>query len=205
MCSIFKYTIYGLSLYCKTMLQVSTYLDVHFEIYLEIHFHCSPHIVFFYKILKIFILFIIIYFWLHWVFVAVCGLSLVAASGGYSLLWCAGFSLRWLLLRSTGSRCAGFSSCGSWAQQLWLTGSRAQAQQLWRMSLVALWHVRSSWTRARTHIPCIDRRILNHCATRETPHSLIKSLQQPMAKYRNKDTIYILGFDQKNRNYCQVF
>ena len=26
------------------------------------------------------------FFWLHWVFVAVCGLSLVAVSGGYSLL-----------------------------------------------------------------------------------------------------------------------
>ena len=37
-------------------------------------------------------------------------------TGGYSSLWCAGFSLRWLLLlRSTGSRCVGFSSCGSWA------------------------------------------------------------------------------------------
>ena len=51
------------------------------------------------------------------------GLSQVAASGGYSSLWCAGFSLRWiLLLRSTGSRCTGFSSCGTWAQQLWCTG-----------------------------------------------------------------------------------
>ena len=47
-------------------------------------------------------------YWLHWVFVAVRGLSLVAVSGGYSLLRCAGFSLRWLLLlRSTGSRHAG--------------------------------------------------------------------------------------------------
>ena len=45
------------------------------------------------------------------------GFSLVAASGGYSSLWCAGFSLWWLLLlRSTGSRCAGFSSCGTQAQ-----------------------------------------------------------------------------------------
>ena len=52
------------------------------------------------------------------------GLSLVAASGGYSLLQCAGFSLRWLvLLRSTGSRCVGFNSCGTWAQLLWHTGS----------------------------------------------------------------------------------
>ena len=59
----------------------------------------------------------IIYFWLHWVFAAACGLSLVAASGGYSPLWCTGFSLQWLLfLRSTGSRCAGFSSCSMRAQ-----------------------------------------------------------------------------------------
>ena len=58
-------------------------------------------------------LFYLFYFGLHWVFVAARGLSLVAASGGYSSLWCAGFSLQWLLLlRSTGSRCAGFSTCG---------------------------------------------------------------------------------------------
>ena len=52
-------------------------------------------------------------------------------------------------------------------QQLWLAGSRAQAQQLWRTGLVAPRHVGSSWTRARTRVPCIGRRILNHCATRE--------------------------------------
>ena len=64
---------------------------------------------------KLFIL--LIYFWLCWVFVAAHGLSLVAASGGYSSLWCAGFSLQWLLLlRSTGSRRAGFRSCGMRAQ-----------------------------------------------------------------------------------------
>ena len=45
------------------------------------------------------------------------GFSLVAASGGYSLLRCEGFSLRWLLLlQSMGSRRAGFSSCGTQAQ-----------------------------------------------------------------------------------------
>ena len=44
------------------------------------------------------------------------GFSLAAESGGYSSLWCAGFSLQWLLfLQSTGSRPAGFSSCGAWA------------------------------------------------------------------------------------------
>ena len=61
-------------------------------------------------------LFICFYFWLCWVFAAACGLSLVVVSRGYSLLRCAGFSWRWLLLLwSTGSKYAGFSSCGSWA------------------------------------------------------------------------------------------
>ena len=109
-----------------------------------------------------------IYFWLCCVFIAIHELSLVAASRGYSLLRCAGFSLWWLLLlRSTGSRHVGFSSCGTWARQLWLTGSRAQAQQLWSTGLVAPRHVGSSQTRARTCVPCVGRRILNHCATRE--------------------------------------
>ena len=63
---------------------------------------------FFYK----FILFI--YFWLHWVFVAACGLSLVVVNGGYSSLQCTGFSLQWLLLlQSMGFRLTGFSSCGT--------------------------------------------------------------------------------------------
>ena len=115
-------------------------------------------------------IYLFIYFWLRWVFVAARGLSLVAVSGGYSLLQCMGFSLRWLLLLwSTGSRYVGFSSCGMQAQQLWLTGSRAHAQQLWRTDLVAPQHVGSSWTRARTRVPCIGRQILNHCATREVP------------------------------------
>ena len=67
---------------------------------------------------QLFIYFFIFYFfWLHWVFVTVHGLSLVAASGGYSSLWCGGFSLRWLLLlQSPSYRCAGFSSCGTQAQ-----------------------------------------------------------------------------------------
>ena len=56
----------------------------------------------------IFIIYLFIYFWLCWVFISVRGLSLVAASGGHSSSQCAGLSLsRPLLLRSTGSRCAG--------------------------------------------------------------------------------------------------
>ena len=56
------------------------------------------------------------------------GFSLVVVSGGYSLLRCAGFSLRWLLLlQSTGSRCIGFSSCGLRTLELRLSscGTRA--------------------------------------------------------------------------------
>ena len=94
------------------------------------------------------------------------GFSLVVASGGYSSLRCVGFSLQWLLLlQSMGSRRTGFSSCGAWAQQLWLVGSRehrhqqlclagsrVQAQYVWRMGLVAPRHVGSSQTRAQTRV-----------------------------------------------------
>ena len=72
--------------------------------------------------------FLCIYFWLRWVFIAAHRLSLVAASGDYSLLWCVGFSLQWLLLLwSTGSRRVGFSSCGSQALERRLSscGTRA--------------------------------------------------------------------------------
>ena len=51
------------------------------------------------------VLFSFIYFWLPWVFIALLGLSLVAASGCYASLWCSGFSLWWLLLLwCTGSK-----------------------------------------------------------------------------------------------------
>ena len=107
------------------------------------------------------------FFFFNKLFIFVCfGSSLLIA--GFLQLQCAGFSLQWLLLLcSTGSGHAGFSSCGAWAQQQWLAGSRAQAQQLQHMGLVAPRPVGSSRTRARTRVPCIGRRILNHCATRE--------------------------------------
>ena len=67
------------------------------------------------------ICFIYSYFWLCWVFIFARGLSLVAASGGYSLLPCAGLSLQWLLLlrsRALGMQASvvvarGLSSCGT--------------------------------------------------------------------------------------------
>ena len=69
-------------------------------------------------------LFLFIYFWLCWVFIALCGFSLVSSSGGYSLLQCAGFSQQWLPCShvwsapvwSTGSRRLGFRSCSTWTQ-----------------------------------------------------------------------------------------
>ena len=48
--------------------------------------------------------FLFIYFWLHWVFVAVCGLPLVEARAGTTLH----FDAR-------ASHCGGFSCCGAWA------------------------------------------------------------------------------------------
>ena len=126
-------------------------------------------------------------FWLRWVLIAAHGLSLVAASGGHSSLWCTGFSLWWLLLlRSTGSRRAGFSRCDVRAPQLWLVGSRAQAQQLWRTGLVALWHVGSSRTRHRTPVPCIGRWILNHWVTREVPSFNFRSQGWPSTHHTEK-------------------
>ena len=118
---------------------------------------------FFFNLFNLFI------YWLRWVFIAARGLSLVGASGGYSSLRCVGFSLRWLLLlQSMGSRRTDFSSCGTRAQQLWLVGSRAQAQQLWRTGLGAPRYVGSSQTRAQSCVPCTGRQTLKHCATRET-------------------------------------
>ena len=40
---------------------------------------------------------------------------------------------------------------------------------MWCTGLIAPRHVGSSRIRAQTHVPCIGRRILNHCTTREVP------------------------------------
>ena len=83
--------------------------------------------------------------------VVVCGLLIVVVS----------------LVVEHGLQARGLQQCGTRAQQLWLTGSSVQAQQLWCTGLVAPQHVGSSRTGAQTHVPCIGRQILNHCATRE--------------------------------------
>ena len=95
-------------------------------------------------------------------------------------MWRSGATLR---CGAWASHCGGFSCCGARALGtrasvvvvcgLSSCGLRAlehRLSSLWRMGLVAPWHVESSWTRDRTHVPCIGRQILNHCATREVQY-----------------------------------
>ena len=95
-------------------------------------------------------------FWLCWVFIAVCRLSLVVASGatlrfGALASYHGGFSCRTQALGAQASviDVSGLSSCGFQGQ--------------------LLWHVGSSQTRDQTRVPCIARWILNHQPTREAP------------------------------------
>ena len=78
------------------------------------------------------------------------GLYLVAGSGGYSWLWCVGFSLRWLLLRRS-------------------TDSRPRTQESRPTGLIVPRHVESSQTRDETQVPCTARWILSYWTTTEAP------------------------------------
>ena len=54
------------------------------------------------------------FFWLYWVFIAVCQLSQVVSSWGYSLAVVHGLLTAVAsLLAEHGSRCGGFNSCGT--------------------------------------------------------------------------------------------
>ena len=85
--------------------------------------------------------FLLMYFWLLCIFTAFCGLSLVAASGGY----CCG---------ERAPHCRSFSY-----------GPPA----LGPLGLGVLRHVGSSQARDWTHVPCTSRQILNHWTTGEVP------------------------------------
>ena len=93
---------------------------------------------------------------------------------------CAGFLwLRWvgttLHCSARASSCSGFSWCRAWALGAQASVDAAtQAQELWHMALCVPWHVESSWTRDRTHIPCIVSWILIHYTTREVLHVVFK-------------------------------
>ena len=91
----------------------------------------------FHSLFKIFLIYLCIYFWLCWVFIAAHGLSLVLESG--ATLHCGE--------QASVLVACGFSSCGAW--------------------FVAPACVGSSWTRDQTVSPCIGRQILTHCTTGE--------------------------------------
>jgi hypothetical protein len=80
----------------------------------------------------------------------------------YSITNGSSFSLG-IFVTACGLLISGFSCCG--ARVLGHNG----LQELCRVGLVALWHVKYSWTRDRIPVPCIGRHILTHCATREVP------------------------------------
>ena len=113
---------------------------------------------------------LLICFWLPWVFVALCGLSLVSASS--KLLFVAVGEI--LLLQSLGSRADGFSS-----YSLQALGHRLH--RCGSLGLVPPWHVGSLWIQDRTRVSCIGRWMLYQWATREAPvfsvlYSRLKSL-----------------------------
>ena len=126
--------------------------------------------------LKNFYFFIILFIYLF----ILAALGLHCCTWAFLWLWrvgatlhqCTGISLQWLLFFGVWAPDAwasvvvasGLSSCGSWALERRLSSCGAWGP-------VALWHVGSSRTRAWTHVPCVGRRILNHCATREAPQN----------------------------------
>ena len=90
------------------------------------------------------------YFWLHWVFIAAFGVSLVVLAEAPLWLQCTGFSLWWLLWL--------------WSTDSWCVGSGVTCT-----GLAAPQHVGSSGIRGHTHVPSTDRWIFNHWTTREGP------------------------------------
>ena len=90
------------------------------QIHIHIHIRCIAELCVALKGCTDFILFI--YFWLRWVFVAACGLSLVAVSGGFSC--CRAWALG---VRASVVVACGLSSGGSWALERRLSSCGARA------------------------------------------------------------------------------
>ena len=82
------------------------------------------------------------------------------------------------------------TSCGVVASLVVEPDSR-EAQQLWRVGLVALQHVESPQIRDRTQVSCIGRWILSHWATREALHCMLNQegsfFQKPSGREEMKD------------------
>ena len=122
-------------------------------------------------------LFKILYFWLCWVFVASCGISVVAESGSCSSCamlasHCSGFSC----CRAQAMEHSGLSSYGEWNEQLWLSGSRVWAQYL-AHTLSCLMACGILLGQGLNWCPCIARWNVNHWTTREAPRPSFFKLQ----------------------------
>ena len=93
----------------------------------------------------LFVCLFIFYFWLHWVFAAVCWLSAVVQAGAPA----AGFSVGWpLLLWGMGPRACRL-------QELRCPGLWSKAQQLWHTGSAAPQYAASSQTGDRTMSPAL--------------------------------------------------
>ena len=79
-----------------------------------------------------------------------------------------GFSLRWLLLLQSA-------------------GSKAQAQQLWHMGLLAPWHVESSWSLLR--FLSIESRMLSNHLILCCPLLLLPSLFPSLRVFSNESAL----------------
>ena len=137
-------------------------------------FYCSAYIYIYIYIYNLFFFKGTFIYFLAALGLRCCTWALVAASGGYSSLRCAGFSLRWFLILEHSLQARGL-------QQLWHAGSVVVACGLQSAGSVIVAHglscsahMGSSRThvRDRTHVPCVVRLILNHCTTREVPSFL---------------------------------
>lgn len=80
--------------------------------------------------LPVFLVFLAVFYWLCWVFIAACGLSLIAARRVYSV-----DEVHRLLIEVVSLS----------------TDCRVWAQQLWHMGLAALWCVEYSWMKDQTY------------------------------------------------------
>ena len=106
-------------------------------------------------------------------------LLFVFGSTGSSLLHRGLSSVVARLLSSCGawvSHCSGLSCCAQARGHRGFSSCSTWAQQLWRMGLVALQYVEFSWTRDLTHVPCISRQILNHWTTGKIPQTHFESI-----------------------------
>ena len=134
------------------LIGLSTWADHSLEFKRQLAWMCLFHL------LKPMYLFLYLFTWLAWVFVAAPGLSPVVANGGVEgLLSIAEYGL----LIAVVSLVAEHGFQGTWAQQLP------------RRGLTAPWHVGSFQIRNWTGVPCISRWILNHWTTRKSLHHFL--------------------------------